>query len=207
MKKKIYTPIKRTADIVFGIFGCIPTLPILAVVKIAYLATGDKNPIIYKHTRIGKDGKEFELYKFRSMFIDADERLKELLKDKKHAETWEKYQKLDDDPRITKVGKILRKTSIDELPQILNIIKGDMSLIGPRPLLPGELKQHKGKPEIYEKVRPGITGWWAANGRSNCSYKERLELEYYYVENYSLSLDLKCVGKTIGVVLNGKGAK
>ena len=118
-----------------------------------------------------------------------------------------KYQKFENDPRITKIGNILRKTSLDEVPQFINILKGDMTMIGPRPLVPGELDSHNGNHEIYESVRPGITGWWACNGRSATTYEERLDLEYYYVKNRSLWLDIKCVFKTISAVICKKGAK
>ena len=142
------------------------------------------------------------------MIWNADEVLHNvLLKQKKYKEEWDKYQKLNDDPRITKVGKLLRKTSLDELPQFINVLKGDMSLIGPRPLIEGELDAHKGNHEIYESVRPGISGWWAANGRSATDYEKRLELEYYYCENCSLLLDIRCIFKTIKVVLFRDGAK
>lgn len=206
-KFALYTPIKRLADILAGIFGCIITLPVLGVVKITYLAQKDKAPIIYKHTRIGKNGKEFQLYKFRTMVPDADEVLKELLKDPKNAKNWQEYQKLDNDPRITKLGKTLRKTSIDELPQMFNVLKGDMSLVGPRPLIPGELQKHGGDPKIYESIRPGMTGWWAVGGRSDTDYQKRLELEYHYVNNRGFILDCKCLAKTVGVVFKSTGAK
>ena len=127
--------------------------------------------------------------------------------DKVAADEWKKYQKLSNDPRITKIGRIIRKTSIDELPQFLNVLKGDMSMIGPRPLVNGELDSFSGNHEIYESVKPGITGWWACNGRSATTYTDRLNLEYYYVRNQSLSLDINCIFKTIAEVFSGKGAK
>lgn len=203
----IYLFFKRLFDIIFGILGLLLLIPISIIVKIVNICNKDFAPIFYSHTRIGKDGKEFKLYKFRSMVPNADEVLKELLKDKKYANEWKKNQKLDNDPRITKTGKILRKTSLDELPQFINILIGDMSLIGPRPLVKGELDLHKGNHEIYESVRPGITGWWACNGRSATTYKRRLELEYYYVNNISLWLDIKCIFETIKAVLYRTGAK
>lgn len=202
----LYFVVKRILDIVFSIFGIIVLLPLTIIVKAIYVFNGDKYPIIYKHIRIGKDGKEFSLYKFRSMVPDADAKLKELLKDKKYRDEWNKNKKFDNDPRITKIGNFLRKTSLDEFPQFINVLKGDMSLIGPRPLVPGELFDKNGF-KLYEKVKPGITGWWACNGRSEISYEDRLDLEYYYVKNISLKLDLICIIKTIYVVLTKKGAK
>ena len=120
---------------------------------------------------------------------------------------WIQNQKLENDPRITKVGKIIRKLSIDEVPQFVNILMGDMSLIGPRPLVKGELDNHDGNHDIYESVKPGITGWWACNGRSATTYEKRLELEYYYVNNRSLLMDIKCILGTVKAVIKREGAK
>lgn len=203
-----YCFIKRIFDIVCGLIGLICLIPLTILVKIISVCSGDHKSIFYTQKRIGKNGREFKLYKFRSMVPNADEILEQTLKmDKVRAEEWKKYQKFEHDPRITKIGNILRKTSLDEVPQFINILKGDMSMIGPRPLVPGELDSHDGNHEIYESVRPGITGWWACNGRSATTYAERLELEYYYVKNKSLWLDIKCVFKTISAVLTKKGAK
>ncbi len=205
--KFLYFFIKRIFDIICAIIGIIFLIPIALVVKITYMLTGDFTSIFYNHERIGKNGKIFKLYKFRSMVPNADEVLKELLKQKKYKEEWENNHKLDDDPRITKMGKILRKTSFDEIPQFINVLFGDMSMIGPRPLVKGELDLHKGNHELYESVKPGITGWWACNGRSATTYKKRLELEYYYINNCGVLLDIKCIFKTIGAVLKRTGVK
>lgn len=203
-----YCFIKRIFDIVCGLIGLICLIPLTILVKIISVCSRDHKSIFYTQKRIGKNGREFKLYKFRSMVPNADEILEQTLKmDKVRAEEWKKYQKFEHDPRITKIGNILRKTSLDEVPQFINILKGDMSMIGPRPLVPGELDSHDGNHEIYESVRPGITGWWACNGRSATTYAERLELEYYYVKNKSLWLDIKCVFKTISAVICKKGAK
>jgi len=201
-----YLIIKRGLDILFGLLGCILLLPIALIVKIAYLMTGDTAPIFYTHKRIGQFGKAFQMYKFRSMVPNADEILKELLKDEDNRRQWDENQKLDNDPRITKIGRFLRKTSIDELPQFINVVKGDMSLVGPRPLIEGELEEHNGL-TLYNKVKPGITGWWGCNGRSNIGYKERLELEYYYVKNCSLYLDVLTIFRTVASVLSRDGAQ
>ena len=142
------------------------------------------------------------------MIKDADKVLERTLElDPILNEEWQRNQKLENDPRITKIGKVIRKLSIDEIPQFINVLKGDMSIIGPRPLVNGELDSHNGNHEIYESVRPGITGWWACNGRSATTYEERLELEYFYVKNQSLILDIKCIFKTILAVLKRDGAK
>ena len=207
IKRGIFLFIKRTFDIICSLIGFIFLIPITWIVKICYVLTGDFKSVFYVQKRIGKNGKIFYLYKFRSMVPNAGEILKELLKDPKYKKEWDENQKFENDPRITKIGKILRKTSLDEIPQFVNVLFGEMSLIGPRPLVPGELDAHDGNHEIYEKVRPGITGWWGCSGRSDTDYEERLKLEYYYVEHQSLKLDIKCIFKTIGAVLFGKGAK
>jgi lipopolysaccharide/colanic/teichoic acid biosynthesis glycosyltransferase len=202
-----YFIIKRVFDILCSIFGILMLIPISLVTKICYIAVGDKKSIFYKQKRVGKNGKIIYIYKFRSMVYNADEVLKELLKDPKYRKEWDINQKFENDPRVTKIGKILRKTSLDEIPQFINVLKGDMSLIGPRPLVEGELDAHKGNPMIYQSVRPGISGWWAANGRSATTYEKRLELEYYYCKNCNLILDIKCVFLTIKAVLYKEGAK
>ena len=207
-KKNIYLIIKRIFDIFVGLIGTILLIPISIIIKIIYLFNKDYHSIFYKQVRIGKNGKKFNLYKYRSMVKDADEILERTLSDSKELRLeWLQNQKLENDPRITKIGKILRKTSLDEIPQFINLLKGDMSLIGPRPLIKGELKLHNGDPEIYESVRPGITGWWGCNGRSDIDYKERLKLEYFYVNNMSLKLDLKVIFKTIKTIIIREGAK
>lgn len=202
----LYLKVKRLFDIVFSLIGLLFLAPVILLVKIAYLASGDKAKILYTQNRVGKSGRLFKIWKFRTMVPDADEKLKELLKQDEYRTQWEKNQKIVNDPRITKVGKFLRKTSIDELPQILNVLKGDMSLVGPRPLIVNELSLHEGL-RLYQKVKPGITGWWGCNGRSNIEYRERLELEYYYVKNISLYLDLLCIFRTIFAVFKRDGAE
>ncbi|MEE3342818.1 MAG: sugar transferase [Bacilli bacterium] len=202
-----YIFIKRLFDISSALLGIIFLIPISIIIKIINLISGDNKSIFYRQKRIGKNGKYIYIYKYRSMVSNADEVLKELLKDPKYAKEWKDNQKLSNDPRVTKIGNILRKTSIDELPQLINVLKGDMSMIGPRPLVEGELDEHNGNHKLYESVRPGITGWWGCNGRSCTNYEERLELEYYYVKNCSLLLDIKCFFKTIAAVIFKTGAK
>ena len=134
------------------------------------------------------------------MVYNAEEILEEMLKDKKYKKEWDKNQKFENDPRITKIGKIIRKLSIDEIPQFINLLKGEISLVCPITLVVNELEEHNGL-QLYNKVKPGITGWWACNGRSNIEYRERLELEYYYVKNCSVVLDIMCIFRTIFCVL------
>lgn len=198
--------IKRIIDLLSFVLGMFLIIPVAIIIKVSYMLHGDFAPIIYSQKRVGKNGKIFQLYKFRSMVPNADEVLKEILKKPEYKMEWDKYQKLSNDPRITKVGKLIRKTSLDEIPQFINVLKGDMSLIGPRPLVIGELDLHNGIHEVYEAVRPGITSWWAAHGRSNISYDERLKLEYYYIENRSLLLDFKCIFDTIKSIIKKDGA-
>ncbi len=197
--------IKRFLDIVFGLIGCVLLAFITIVVKISYLITGDTHPIFYSQTRVGQYGKPFRMFKFRTMVPNADLILEELLKDDDYREEWETSQKIENDPRITRVGHILRRTSLDEFPQFINVLKGEMSIVGPRPLVEGELEEHGGL-TLYNKIKPGITGWWGCNGRSNIDYRERLELEYYYVKNCSLYLDILCIVRSAWAVIRRDGA-
>lgn len=184
----------------------IPLLIVLCIIiKIIYILNEDYKSCIFRQERIGKDGKIFEIYKFRTMSSDADKQLSELLENSNKQKEWKEYQKFKDDPRVTPIGLFLRRTSIDESPQFVNVLKGDMSIIGPRPLVEGELEQHNGDKK-YWNVRPGITGWWACNGRSNMKYNKRLQLEYYYIENVSLTLDIKIFLKTIGNLFRDNGS-
>ena len=203
-----YAVLKRLIDVLGGFMGTLLLVPIVVIVKLAMLMTGDFGSMFYLQERVGKDGKIFKLVKFRSMCLDAEERLQKLLaEDKAAAREYAKMHKLKNDPRITKVGKFLRRSSLDELPQCINILLGQMSLVGPRPFLPRELEKHYVRPEIYRGIKPGLTSYWAVNGRSDVSYRKRLELEYYYVDNFSPLLDLKILAKTFGAVVKGSGAK
>ena len=202
----MYRYFKRLSDIVIALLGFILFIPISILVKISFLSLKDKGGIFFKQERIGKDGKPFVIYKFRSMVHNAEELLEELLKDDKYKNAWDENQKLENDPRITKIGRYLRKSSLDELPQILNVLKGEMSIVGPRPLVEGELEAHGGS-KLYWKVKPGITGWWASHGRSDVDYDERLKMEYYYIRNMSFKLDLICIYKTFIAVIKHKGVE
>lgn len=204
--QKVYLIVKRLLDVLLGIIGCILLLPVLLFVKIAYICAGDREKIVYSQMRVGKNGKPIRIYKLRTMVPHAEKVLEELLKEEKYHAEWEANQKLEKDPRITKCGRFLRKTSIDELPQMWNVLKGEMSLVGPRPLVQGELEAHDGL-KLYQQVKPGITGWWGCNGRSNIHYRERLELEYYYIKNLSAYLDFLCVLRTILAITKRDGAE
>ncbi len=207
IKFRIYMFIKRFFDILISFAGILIFLPIISMVLYIIHKINDKNKVFYTQTRVGKGGKLFKLYKYQTMTSNSDEILDELLKIPVLRKEWQANQKFEDDPRVTKVGKFLRKTSLDELPQLINVLRGDMSLIGPRPLIVGELYSHKGDSNIYESMKPGISSWWAVNGRSTTTYKKRLELEYYYIKNYNLMLDIKCFFYSIKAVISKKGAK
>ena len=202
----LYLGLKRLLDFIIGIFGLLILIPVSLIIKAASLLSGDKGSIFYTQKRVGLNGKTIRILKYRTMVKDADKKLKELLKEEKYRREWEENQKLTNDPRITKVGRVLRKLSVDEFPQFINLIKGDMSLVGPRPLVEGELESHEGL-KLYQKVKPGMTGWWGCNGRSNIEYRERLELEYYYIKHFSMYLDILCVLRTVFAVLKKDGAE
>ncbi len=208
LENPFYQIIKRLFDIIFGIIGCIILLPLLLIVKIAYLLNGDHESVFFVQKRIGLNGKEFDFYKFRSMIPNADEVLFKLLReDKEAAAEYKKYKKLKHDPRITGVGKFLRRTSLDELPQFINVLNGTMSLIGNRPYLPRE-KQDMGESfDEIVKTKPGITGYWQVSGKENSSFEKRLEMETEYSNNASIILDIKIFFKTFKAVLFGHGAE
>jgi len=199
--------VKRIFDIVFSIFAIIITLPLFIIIALLIKLTDGGN-IIYVHERIGKGGKKFKVLKFRSMYMNADKKLEEILKNNPKAkEEWEKTFKLKNDPRITPIGKFLRKTSLDELPQFINVLKGDMSIVGPRPVVEEELKKYyKDKAELYKSIKPGITGYWQVEGRSDTDYNERIKMDEYYIKNRSFLMDLKIIIKTIKIMITGKSA-
>lgn len=203
-KAKTYDIVKRIIDIIIGSIGLIICLPIFIIIGII-IKLDSKGPIFFKHKRIGKHGNKLEIYKFRTMIDNAEEAMKYFTEEQK--KEFKENFKLENDPRVTRIGKILRKTSLDELPQIINILKGEMSIIGPRPIVETELEKYGKDKEKFLSVAPGLTGNWAANGRSDVSYEERIALELDYIENRSLMLDLKIFFKTIGSVLKGRGAR
>ena len=208
LKQVIRNTIKRFVDIVFGILGIILLIPLTIIIYICRkVLKEDDGPMFYEQLRIGKNGKHFRLYKFRTMVVGADEKLKKYLEKNEEArKEYEENHKLRDDPRITRLGRFLRKTSIDEVPQFWNVLKGDMSLIGPRPIVDAEIPKFGDKIQIIHSIKPGITGYWAVNGRSDTTYQERVQMETYYAENYSLKLDAKIFVKTIEAVIKKEGA-
>lgn len=200
--------IKRLVDIVGGLIGVITLIPLTIIIYIARkVLHEDDGPIFYEQLRIGKNGKTFRMYKYRSMVVGADELLKEYLEENEEArKEYKEYKKLKDDPRVTKVGNFIRKTSLDEFPQFINVLKGDMSLVGPRPYLPRE-KEDMGEYYTYIiKSRPGITGYWQIAGRSDVTFDDRLKMDYDYNKNRSLKTDLKILVKTVLNVMKKEGA-
>lgn len=205
----IYRIIKRAVDILGGLVGVILLLPIMLVVWILRIVNKDNNgPIFYDQLRIGQNGKIFKLYKFRSMVIGADDILKKYLDENKEAKKeYEKYKKLKHDPRITKTGKILRKTSLDEWPQFINVLKGDMSLVGPRPYLPREKDDMKIYYEKITKVKPGLTGLWQVGGRSDITFSDRMQIDKEYIQKQSFLTDCKIIIKTVLQIFIDDGAR
>ena len=200
----VYSVIKRVFDIFCALIGLIVLLPLSIIVKIAYVILGDFNSIFFSQNRIGKNGKEFKMYKFRTMVPNADSLLEEILKeDGDLAKEYKENKKMVNDPRITKIGKILRKLSLDELPQSWNILINDMSVIGNRPYLPKEKDDMGAYFKQIVSSKPGLTGYWQTNGRSDASFAKRVELESYYSLHRSLGMDFKIFLKTFLVVFKG----
>lgn len=197
---------KRSTDLIFGIIGCLALLPLTIIIKLAYVLSGDFHSIFYTQDRIGRNGKIFKLYKFRSMVPNADKELKKLLRKKEYSDEWDKYKKLQNDPRITKVGKIIRRLSIDEMPQFINILTGKMSLVGNRPYLPREKEDMSYYYDDIVSTKPGLISLWAINGRNNLDFVSRLKLERYYSKNVNPILDIKILILSVFVVIKGKGA-
>lgn len=201
-----YLFFKRLTDIVLSLLALIGFSPVFLGVWIANRFGDNKGPLFFKQTRIGKNGKPFKMYKFRSMIVNADEILHS------NIELYEKYvennYKLepDEDPRITKMGRWLRRTSIDEIPQFINILKGDMSIVGPRPVVKEELKEYGDRVDKFLSVKPGAMGLWQASGRSNIGYPERCDLELSYVDHASYWYDVKIMFKNIISIFKNTGA-
>lgn len=198
--------LKRAMDLVLSLLGLVLALPLcLFIAALIYLTS--QGPILFIHQRIGKDAKTFPCYKFRTMILGAEEKLKEtFIKDPSLKTEWENGFKLKNDPRVTKIGKFLRKTSLDELPQLLNVLKGEMSLVGPRPITKEEIKKYGDKINDYYLAKPGLTGSWQVNGRSDTTYEERVRMDICYIKNWSVAKDLLYLFKTIGAVWRRKGA-
>ena len=203
MSLKIYSLFKRIFDVVSSTLLLIILSP-LFLILIILVKLDSKGPVFFGHKRIGYKGEMISVYKFGSMVQNAEEVLKNFTEEQK--EEFEKNFKLDDDPRVTKIGAFLRKTSLDELPQLINIIKGDMSVVGPRPIVQKEVVKYGKYADKLFSVKPGLTGFWQANGRSDTTYDERVQMDMYYIDNRSTLLDIKILFKTVIAVIRKEGA-
>lgn len=198
---------KRTMDITAGLVGVMILIPLTIILYLIKIIEHDKGPLFFTQERIGKNGKLFKMYKFRTMVINADEELEKILaNDEQAREEYRIHKKLKNDPRVTKIGKFLRKTSLDEFAQFVNVLKGDMSLVGPRPYLPREKKDMGYYYYYVVQCKPGITGLWQVSGRSEVSFEERLELDFKYYNNENVIDDIGLVLKTVAKTLKHEGA-
>ena len=197
---------KRLVDICIALLAGVLLLPVLVVVALAVKLTS-RGPVVFGHERIGKHNTRFRVWKFRTMVQDAERKLEEYLQANPEMRLeWEQEHKLKDDPRITRIGKFMRKWSLDELPQLWNVLRGEMTLVGPRPIVAQEIARYKEHFATRCSVPPGITGLWQVSGRNNIGYDERVELDMYYIRNWSPWLDFYLIAKTVRVVLCPKGA-
>ena len=202
-RKKVYLAIKRLIDIIGSLIGIILLSPLYIIIAIL-IKFDSPGKVVFGHTRKGKGGKDIKVYKFRTMYLNASEIFESFTPEQK--EEYYKNFKLDNDPRVTKLGGFLRKTSLDELPQLFNILKGDMTIIGPRPIVEKEVEKYGDKAEKLFSVVPGLGGYWQANGRSDTTYEERVEMDMYYIDHMCFTLDAKILFQTIFSVLKGEGA-
>jgi exopolysaccharide production protein ExoY len=197
---------KRTFDIVAGLLAAIISSPLFLVCYFLVLANSGR-PVLFRHRRIGFAGREFTCLKFRTMAVDAEKRLQQhLAANPGAAREWMNNQKLQDDPRVTRIGKIMRRTSLDELPQLFNILKGEMSLVGPRPIVVEEITKYQEHFYVYAGSRPGLTGLWQIKGRNETTYAERVAFDVEYLRNWSLRRDVAILLMTVKRVLEGCGA-
>lgn len=197
---------KRIFDVIVATATLIAALPLFFCVFVALKLT-DPGPVFYQHVRVGRGGRRFSCFKFRSMVVNSDEVLKAVLENHpERREEWIRTQKLINDPRITPIGQFLRQSSLDELPQLINVLRGDMSLVGPRPIVPAEMPRYGDKLDLYLRARPGITGIWQISGRNDCEYKRRIEMDANYVRQWSFSSDFSILLRTFAAVLAQKGS-
>ena len=206
LTRKINLVIKRLIDLSIIIISSPFTIPVMLILSI-FVKLSSKGPVFYAHKRVGKNGKEIKCWKFRSMYKDSQKMLEEILStNPEMKKEWEENRKFVNDPRVTKFGKFLRKTSLDELPQLFNILIGNMSFVGPRPVTKEELEKYGENANYILTVTPGLSGMWQISGRSDTGYEERINLDSYYIQNWSIWLDMWIIIKTVWVVLRGKGA-
>lgn len=204
--KPLQRGIKRVIDLVLGAIGLVLSLPLFAIIALL-IKLDSPGPVLYRHERIGRGGRSIRIWKFRTMVHNAEALLDDLvLQDEKLRAEWESNYKLKQDPRVTRIGRLLRRSSVDELPQILNVLKGEMSFVGPRPIVQEEVKFYEGGFELYKKVRPGLSGLWQVSGRSDTSYAYRVSLDEYYIRHWTIWLDLYILTKTAWVVISSTSA-
>jgi Undecaprenyl-phosphate galactose phosphotransferase WbaP len=197
---------KRVFDVFCAILLGIAALPIFLLSALAIRLTS-RGPVLFSHSRVGYRGRPFRVWKFRTMFQDAEAVLEQFLEENpEQAFEWERNRKLKNDPRVTWVGRLLRRTSLDELPQLWNILRGDMSMVGPRPIVREEARKYGQAFVLYSQVRPGLTGLWQVSGRNDTSYRRRIELDSEYIRNWTPRRDVRIVLRTFGAVLKGRGA-
>ncbi|MFL0504572.1 sugar transferase [Ureibacillus sp. 179-F W5.1 NHS] len=201
---KGYLISKRIMDIIGSLLGMIILIPVFILITVLIKLENRNGPVFFKQVRVGRNGKEFTIYKFRSMVSNAEE-LKMLLLEQNDIKDGPVF-KMKEDPRVTRIGKFIRKTSLDELPQLINVLKGDMSLVGPRPPLPEEVAQYSNYEKQRLKVTPGLTCYWQVSGRSNIGFDEWVRLDLKYMEERNMIIDLKLIFKTVFVLLGSKDA-
>ena len=202
-KIRLYSVTKKSMDLILSFIGLILLIPVFLILAIL-VKLDSKGPVFYAHTRKGKNRSDIKIYKFRTMYSNSDE-IFESFSDEQKEEYYKNF-KLDNDPRVTKVGDFLRRTSLDEIPQLINVLKGDLSLVGPRPIVEKEICKYGQYADKLFSVIPGITGYWQSHGRSDTSYDERVKMDMYYIDNRGFWLDFKIIIKTFGSVLKGEGA-
>ena len=202
-KVSLYSITKKIMDLVLSFIGLILLIPVFLILAIL-VKLDSKGPVFYAHTRKGKNRSDIKIYKFRTMYSNSDE-IFESFSDEQKEEYYKNF-KLDNDPRVTKIGDFLRRTSLDEIPQLANVLKGDLSLVGPRPIVEKEICKYGQYADKLFSVIPGITGYWQSHGRSDTSYEERIEMDMYYIDNKSILLDIKIMFKTVISVIKKEGA-
>nr|WP_302659633.1 sugar transferase [uncultured Clostridium sp.] len=202
-KIRLYSVTKKSMDLILSFIGLILLIPVFLILAIL-VKQDSKGPVFYAHTRKGKNRSDIKIYKFRTMYSNSDE-IFESFSDEQKEEYYKNF-KLDNDQRVTKVGDFLRRTSLDEIPQLINVLKGDLSLVGPRPIVEKEICKYGQYADKLFSVIPGITGYWQSHGRSDTSYEERIEMDMYYIDNRSILLDIKIMFKTVISVIKKEGA-
>ena len=202
-RTRLYPLCKRLFDAVFSFIALLLFWPVLAIIFLV-IKIESPGPAVYVHHRVGKDGTLLPLYKFRTMCQNADAMIQEFTP--AQMQEWQQCYKLNSDPRVTRVGRVLRRTSMDELPQLINILRGELSFVGPRPITKEELEKYGDDRSKHLSVTPGLTGYWQAYARNACTYEERMSMELYYVDHATFGFDIRILFATVGAVVSGRGA-